>query len=157
METWHAPPRYMGHYWDRGQHYAVMAEATIAPIGRLAQTVTHGTSPADAPRLAIIGELRIARRDGMPDRRYREPVAYGQIAHQVPWHRMRADTRKLGDIWQVWHLNDMCALCAHQTGPWEQAAPCPLTGYRAGTAHLVDPLPDGIIAEVRRIFGDPLP
>ena len=54
------------------------------------------------------------------------------------------DVRTLASIWRRWHLNDMCSHCAHQDRsiPWDQCPPCPVTGYRAGSAWLVEPLPE---------------
>lgn len=56
-----------------------------------------------------------------------------------------------------WHLNDLQAGCAHQTVVYESSpygprpslqdtVPCPLTGYRYGSAWLVRPLTAEVIA-----------
>jgi len=52
------------------------------------------------------------------------------------WTRPERDD--LLAIWREWHLNDMRSHCAHQDPAvkWDAVAPCPLNGYRAGTAWL---------------------
>jgi hypothetical protein len=59
-----------------------------------------------------------------------------------------------------WHLNAMTAGCAHQepvmTGgrpDLDRTSPCPVTGYKYGSAWLVRPLPDGLAEKVRALFG----
>lgn len=47
---------------------------------------------------------------------------------------------------------DSCHRCGRNR--WDEPADhCPVTGYRAGTAWLTEPLPDGVVADVLRIFG----
>jgi len=76
----------------------------------------------------------------------------------------RADVRSLRMIWERWHLNGMHAECAHLERQWEDSTygkrlkldgpgtVCPESGYRMGWAWLVEPLPDIIITEVRRLL-----
>jgi hypothetical protein len=64
-----------------------------------------------------------------------------------------------------WHLNSMTAGCAHQGPPvmkdgtygpevdFDQTPPCPVTGYKYGSAWLLRPLPDGFHKRVRELFG----
>lgn len=78
------------------------------------------------------------------------------------WDAAKRD--RLLAIWKEWHLNHMQAGCAHQTVEYEQdrygrtvpsldkTEPCPITGYRYGSAWLVIPLPTEIIAEVEAMF-----
>lgn len=58
--------------------------------------------------------------------------------------------RKIYELWQEWHLNDMKSHCAHQDEAvaWDKVAPCPLTGYKAGSAWLTKPLPAEIVEQV---------
>ena len=58
--------------------------------------------------------------------------------------------RKIYELWQEWHLNDMKSHCAHQDEAvaWDKVAPCPVTGYKAGSAWLTKPLPVEVIEQV---------
>ncbi len=58
--------------------------------------------------------------------------------------------REIYQLWQEWHLNDLKSHCAHQDQAvaWDEVAPCPLTGYKAGSAWLTKPLPAEIIEQV---------
>jgi len=52
----------------------------------------------------------------------------------------------------AYHLPSMKAGCVHQSGV--NKAPCPVTGYRWGSAWLVEPLPDGFLERVKAVFAD---
>jgi hypothetical protein len=65
--------------------------------------------------------------------------------------------------WDRWHLNTMRAGCAHQTVVWEDSRygvrpslertpVCPVSGYRYGSAWLVEVLPDTVLVKCRE-FG----
>lgn len=83
---------------------------------------------------------------------------------ESPW--TRADIRSLRMIWERWHLNGMRAGCAHLTMQYEpdptygyrrlkldgEGTVCPVNGYRMGRAWLVEPLPDIVIDEVKRLL-----
>lgn len=67
------------------------------------------------------------------------------------------------DTWKRWHLNGMNAGCAHQKVRWEDSdygrrpsltktLPCPITGYRYGTAWLSEPLPEHIVTTVNEFI-----
>jgi hypothetical protein len=62
--------------------------------------------------------------------------------------------RRIGEVWERWHLNDMRAGCEHQRAlGWSRyedhpSEPCPVCGYEYGSAWLYEPLPDEIVAEV---------
>ena len=58
--------------------------------------------------------------------------------------------REIYELWQEWHLNDMKSHCVHQDEAvaWDKVAPCPLTGYKAGSAWLSKPLLDGVIEQI---------
>ncbi|TXH09345.1 MAG: hypothetical protein E6R04_08315 [Spirochaetes bacterium] len=78
----------------------------------------------------------------------------------------KADVRSLRTIWERWHLNGMKAACSHMTGDVLVYEPdgyggqriscsgtvCPETGYTYGKAWLVEPLPDEVVTEVRRLL-----
>lgn len=71
------------------------------------------------------------------------------------------DVAKLHELWTRWHLNDMRAACAHQTpgvrqgkfGPESFAEDCPVTGYKYGSAWLVESLPYDAFAWFSEHFG----
>lgn len=67
---------------------------------------------------------------------------------KAPWTREMVD--KLYDIWSRWHLNDMRAGCEHQRAlGWKGesfiAKPCPVCGYKYGTAWLKEEVPANVI------------
>ena len=66
--------------------------------------------------------------------------------------------RRLVEIWQRWHLNDMRAGCAHQRAAgWSSedcGKPCSWCGYRYGTAWLREEIPADVVAEIMT-WGDP--
>ena len=100
---------------------------------------------------------------------------FGQMLHYLTkldpdrrapgWNKV-TDVRSLRTIWERWHLNGMNAACAHMTDDVLVYEPdgyggqriscsgtvCPETGYTYGKAWLVEPLPDEVITEVRRLL-----
>lgn len=57
-----------------------------------------------------------------------------------------------------WHLNSMRGACAHQavsttTQGRRTASPCPVSGYRYGSAWLAEPLEAGVEERVAELFG----
>ena len=64
------------------------------------------------------------------------------------------DVRRIYEIWRRWHLNDMNSHCAHQDKAvkWDEVAPCPLTGYKAGSAWLTESLPSEIVEELSNLL-----
>lgn len=63
------------------------------------------------------------------------------------------DREKVDDfvaIWKKWHLNDMQAGCEHQRifdwGNDKVKKPCPICGYKYGTAWLKEDLPDWVVS-----------
>lgn len=106
----------------------------------------------------------------------RDASSWGQIVDAVRGVRRRyslrndpapavsdADIRRLADIWDRWHLNDMKAGCRHHVAVPRDSSlgstvevpsvgdPCPITGYRYGSAWLIEPLPADVAADVYRI------
>lgn len=67
---------------------------------------------------------------------------------KAPWTKKMVD--KLCDIWDWWHLNGMRADCEHQRAlGWEGESyigkPCPVCGYKYGTAWLKEEVPTNVI------------
>lgn len=69
---------------------------------------------------------------------------------------------QLADL-ERWHLNGMQAGCSHQTVEWEESAygrrpsleltaPCPVTGYRYGSAWLLEPLPESFVPDLLELL-----
>lgn len=79
-------------------------------------------------------------------------------AHGTPARLWDADKLlRLAALGDRWHLNDMQAGCVHQEVVYEEphhrpsltdTLPCPVTGYRYGTAWLVEPLPDVLLTNL---------
>jgi hypothetical protein len=64
-------------------------------------------------------------------------------------------TKRIYELWREYHLNDMNSHCAHQDKAikWDLVDPCPITGYRAGSAWLVRELPESVIGEIKALTG----
>jgi hypothetical protein len=64
------------------------------------------------------------------------------------------DIAKINQIWEKWHLNNLQSHCAHQDMAikWDKVDPCPLNGYKAGSAWLLNELPQEIINEIQSFF-----
>jgi hypothetical protein len=87
----------------------------------------------------------------------------GSVVEALP-EPARTKVRRIVELADRWHLNTMRAGCAHQTvvyetGPYgrqqpslERTKPCPVTGYRYGSAWLVEVPPEDVIAELRALF-----
>lgn len=95
--------------------------------------------------------------------------SFGQIVDDVrritkPAKGLKlSDLADLVDIWETYHLNDMKALCSHQTVKWEYSrgyksmdlegiGACPVSGYRPGSAWLYKSVPDSVLARVVEIL-----
>lgn len=67
----------------------------------------------------------------------------------------RLDIKRIYELWQEWHLNTMQTHCSHQdkATKWDECEPCPITGYRAGSAWLVRELPESVIQEINALLG----
>lgn len=134
----------------RHGHRFYLSVRTQSVDSKSGQTVDHEPVPENGVRLSMSG-VTIRRggsiiRDGdwlaagqnVDDMREIVTVAPGLTACLLA---------ELVDIWDRSHLNDMSALCIHQTMPekvnnrlpdawWELVPPCPETGYKAGSAWL---------------------
>lgn len=52
-----------------------------------------------------------------------------------------------------WHMNSMSPACSHQKRyAGLDSAPCPVTGYRWGTAWLIRSLPEGFLDRTKALF-----
>jgi len=62
----------------------------------------------------------------------------------------RGSVSELVSIWERWHLNDLKAKCAHQNPAtsWDECEPCSASGYRAGSAWLVEEIPSEVLNRV---------
>ena len=127
------------------------------------ETVDHATIEAGTVELSVTYvEYRGNPRpntatDNIPDSRW---VAFGAGVAQALSHVKQTDeVRQLATLAERWHLNAMKAGCAHQDVVWEDSnygrrpslkltAPCPVTGYRYGTAWLAEPLPADVLVQV---------
>lgn len=60
-----------------------------------------------------------------------------------------ASVKRIYELWQELHLNDLQSHCAHQDKAikWDTVEPCAITGYRAGSAWLLNPLSDNLVNE----------
>lgn len=60
-----------------------------------------------------------------------------------------ADIKRIHQLWQELHLNDLNSHCVHQDKAvkWDQVEACPVTGYRAGSAWLLNPLNEDLLNE----------
>jgi len=60
-----------------------------------------------------------------------------------------ASIKRLYELWQELHLNDLQSHCSHQDKAikWDIVEPCPITGYRAGSAWLLNPLNSELVNE----------
>ena len=62
--------------------------------------------------------------------------------------------KRMADIWGRWHLNNMKAGCEHQRAlgwAWESNGnePCPICGYKYGTAWFKEEIPQNIKDEIK--------
>lgn len=126
--------------------------STIEPDGST-ETVRHQFVTEPYRLLTITGA--VVDKSGKWDR-------CGQVVDQVMIARNGWDAGKrylLYRLWHTWHLNDMRAACDHQSVIWEDSdygrrpsldltSPCPLTGYRYGSAWLLDPLNEATLEAV---------
>lgn len=149
-----------GTFREDGRRYLVMLEPELS-AARLrdnpaARTITHGPIAADALSFSVSGVVYLAKSDGTRDRRYREGIAYGQISDELRKVKT-ARAQHVADLWDRWHLNDMRANCAHMPDQTYHAGlTCPETGYQSGSAWLYEPIPAGVLADLRATFGLPL-
>ena len=109
-------------------------------------TVTHGDRgelPYGYLSVSVSGELAPAGvRFGT------NASSYGQVLDAA-----RAPLRR---VWSRWHLNRMRPGCIHLGGPGRTVGEeCAWSGYRYGSAWLVDPLTAEGAADLLQVFGAP--
>jgi hypothetical protein len=137
----------VGHFSDNGERFRVSATLRIEPVqpreGRL--TIAHEPIPDGALRVSI---------SGTTERNYREYSA-GQVIDDV--RRIDSDrARRIVELWDRWHLNDMRALCVHQSETWECrniAAHYPADLLAAGETVEAGPITNGW-SVIRERFGE---
>jgi hypothetical protein len=143
--------------WADGRR--VTAEVALRPVPDGFQTTTH------QPAVGLLGlsvTSYLWRRDGSDIETGGATRAHlrGRLDRLAP-DITREDVTALADIGDRWHLNDLSAGCVHQEVVWEDGRygrqpsltatePCPETGYRYGSAWLVEPLPEDVIATAER-------
>lgn len=138
----------------------VFVTAEYEKISREVTSTDHDTI-TDGKSFSLVGEVI--------GYRCRNPYSVGQIRDDLLMITQPAegleieDIRELARIWRNCHLNDMNALCAHQHPvykeeygqkvlDWQKVAPCPETGYKAGSAWLYREVPEEILKRVREIL-----
>lgn len=128
----------------------IYVSARINKTDRNLTSVTHEVAPIGSNTIALSGvEIRPRgsfKRDG-------DWISCGQNLDALKevvkladnW--TRPEVLSLWDIWENHHLNDMQAKCAHQdkATKWDVTPPCPITGYKAGSAWLFSPVPDSTL------------
>jgi hypothetical protein len=150
-----------GDKYGYKRNLRVTIDVEIERTGRDAETIHH--LPAeDPPRFSISGGVWNPNRT--------DYISYGQITDVLAELTTYAPgfdagkAAKLAALWERWHLNDMRAGCVHQGEPayrqgrygpevdLSSVPPCPETGYRYGSAWLVEELPEGFEAELRALL-----
>ena len=137
-----------------GEKYYVSFD--IQDISKPTETILHDTI-SHFQRVSLSGAL-VSKYGSLEYNR--GIVSIGQNSHYLQEitepaaEYSRASIKRLGELWDRWHLNDMNSHCAHQDSAikWDQVDPCPITGYKAGHAWLLDPVPAQVIAEIRNIL-----
>lgn len=140
--------------WHKGKDH-IFVDIALRP--RAGVTTINHESVDEFLSLGIMGTVWRTRH-----RTNEDCESAGQIVDHIdPATIVPADGLRLGDIerlceiWRRWHLNDMRANCAHQAHVWPLPKDlatipvCPETGYKYGTAWLVEPLPAEVEAWVR--------
>ena len=145
---------------------AVYVEIKISEQLGTNETVTHGVI-SKYTRVSIRGHYF------EPGSRRKDYAGVGQIVDTAAAVSQPApglgvtDIGRLVDVWRSWHLNDLRAGCAHQTEIFYEDSPygrrvdlkatpaCPETGYRYGSAWLVEEVPADVVEWLHK-FGQQL-
>lgn len=150
MEDFNISHKYVGAMEDGVR---VFVDVKVQTVDREFQTVDHETVQG-GQRLSLTGTTRYSAGQITSDVRAVVKPAKGITLE---------DLQELLDIWEEYHLNDMNALCSHQTVKWEDAkygrrmdlaaiGACPVSGYRPGSAWLYKTVPDSVLERVRDIL-----
>lgn len=135
--------RIPGETYGYQKPLAVIVRAALEPFTETVSTIEHEQVEGGL-RLSLTGEVRKTWPAGN-DR----TVSAGQIDRDT----VKLLDPHLAEIWGRWHLNDMRAGCAHQTG--RHAPPCAVSGYLWGHSWLYEPLPTEVVEYVTRRFALP--
>jgi hypothetical protein len=141
----------------RGEHLYAHVCITPGDPDRTAQSTDH-RQIAMPPRLSITWAVA---RKGAPVKGGTVPVsripdgwlvAIGAGAIDYADGRpVRTDARRLAEIGERWQLNDMRAGCVHMGAGDHTGEVCPESGYRWGSAWLVEEIPAEVLGEVSGI------
>ncbi len=107
--------------------------------------------------LHMVGEARRKRASdcdqaGQMQDTIRKWVEAGELDYAPSWDADRV--RRMLDTWDRWHLNHLRAGCEHQRAlGWASydehpSEPCPVCGYKYGTAWLREDLPPDVAEEI---------
>lgn len=142
---------------DEGHRYFVLVRLGPDELNDLSRfySVEHDYVSRDEPVLSMTYE-QIDKRGGV------QGCGAGVAdLHKYVTKPASAQLLRMGQIAERWHLNGMRAGCAHQKVAYETdrygrripslrlTLPCPVTGYKYGTAWLVEPLPREVVEEIR--------
>lgn len=121
--------------------------------------VEYGTQPhkkPGKPELTISADIRRSGHwvaGGQSIDTVRRVAAHGTLAPGWTYKRVL----KLCNIWERWHLNGLRPGCEHQRAlGWTSyddhpSEPCPICGYKYGTAWHYEPLPQDVIEFVKEL------
>lgn len=147
---------------DEGNYMMVRAE--IREGRDTGRTIDHAVIETPVLELSITGELYRAHTS--PQRGH-DAISAGQnrddlaaITTPAPGWTLE-EIAELGAIWDRWHLNTMRAACAHMPSDararWDrrEEVVCEAgTGYKYGSAWLVEELPAEVVERVRYLMRD---
>jgi hypothetical protein len=141
-----------GEEYGYKRNLRVTISVELAHTGQQTETTEHGH---------VSNPLRFSISGGVWNPNRTDYVSAGQITDVLTSLGTFAPgfdadkAARLAGLWQRWHLNDVRAGCAHQAVVWEDGRPsldltlpCPVTGYRYGSAWLTEELPEGFADEL---------
>ncbi len=137
----------------------IYVDAELRTTDREVQTTAHEIT--NLQRFSMTGDAVAYR--------CKEPYSCGQNLYELlnvtkPVKGITLeDLKALHDAWDTYHLNDMKALCDHQTAIYEDTTygkrldldaigPCPVSGYKPGSAWLATAVPDDVLERVFNIL-----
>lgn len=154
-------------YLGRDQHRArTWVELRLSTTLLQAQATTlHEVIDGPSVRVSLSGEqISYGRREVDRAGQIQDSLRTVFTEYDKRWSQLMIDN--LVSLWDERHLNDMRAGCAHQSPVYRQGKygreidldntpACPLTGYKYGSAWLVDPprLTAAGAAHLLRLFG----
>lgn len=122
----------------RHQGHRIVVTLTLTDFEGPATTVGHEEVDCYT-RLLFTGEVF--------NKHAHHPFAVGQVQEYLPSGALR-------NAWDRWNLNDLRTHCEHQPVqvPWDECLPCVFTGYRAGSAWLLEPVGEDDIQRLLDLF-----